>query len=151
MATTAPPQTVVEVLNARLADLVDLHWQVKQAHWNVTGPNFQAINELFDAQATLVRQMADEVAERVRGLKAPAEGTARLAAERSTLDEFPHGEIDANSAIEELVTRYEQLSQSFADDSDTAADAEDKGTEDLLIGFIQTLDLQAYFLRSHLG
>ncbi|MQC18311.1 MAG: DNA starvation/stationary phase protection protein Dps [Chloroflexi bacterium] len=150
MATKAPALTVVDTLNARLADLVDLHWQVKQAHWNVTGLNFQSVHELFDAQAALVRGMADTIAERVRALKAPADGTARLAAERSILPEFPHTEIAANAAIKELVSRYEQISAEFAKASDVAADADDKATEDLFIGFVQDIDLQAYFLRSHL-
>ncbi len=151
MATKAPEQTVVETLNARLADLVDLHWQIKQAHWNVTGLNFQAVHELFDAQAILVRGMADVVAERVRALKAPAEGTVRLAAERSTLPEFPRTEIAANKALQDLVDRYEMVSAEFAKTSDVAADAGDKATEDIFVGFGRDIDQQAYFLRSHLS
>ena len=151
MTTHAPEQTVVETLNARLADLVDLHWQVKQAHWNVTGLNFQAVHELFDAQAALIRQMADTVAERVRALKAPAEGTVRTAALRSSIPEFPQTEVSAETAINELVNRYEQVSAAFAQASDIAADAGDKATEDIFVGFIHSIDDQAYFLRSHLA
>ena len=151
MTTHAPEQTVVETLNARLADLVDLHWQVKQAHWNVTGLNFQAVHELFDAQAALIRQMADTVAERVRALKAPAEGTVRTAALWSSIPEFPQTEVSAETAINELVNRYEQVSAAFAQASDIAADAGDKATEDIFVGFIHSIDDQAYFLRSHLA
>ena len=142
--------TVVDTLNARLADLIDLHWQIKQAHWNVTGMDFIAVHRLFDEQAAMGREMADTLAERARGLEGVAEGTIRLAVERSTIDEFPHGLIDAKKAIAELVDRYEQISGQFKTASDEAADADDKGTEDAYIELIRLIDKQTYFLRSHL-
>ena len=141
---------VIGTLNARLADLIDLHWQIKQAHWNVTGMDFIAVHRLFDEQAAMAREMADTLAERARELKGVAEGTIRLAVERSTLDEFPHGLLDANTAITKLVDRYEHLSKSFKDASDEAGDAEDKGTEDIYVELMRTIDKQAYFLRAHL-
>ncbi|MCK9485759.1 MAG: DNA starvation/stationary phase protection protein Dps [Dehalococcoidia bacterium] len=141
--------TVIEGLNARLADLIDLHWQLKQAHWNVTGPNFIAVHELFDEQATAVRAMADTVAERVRALQAAAEGTVRYAVERSTLDDFPSGLVDWEQAITQLVDRYEQCSAQFQSASDVAAEADDKATEDLYVEMIRQIDQFAYFLRAH--
>lgn len=146
----AGSEGVVDTLNARLADMVDLHWQIKQAHWNVTGLDFIAVHRLFDEQAAMAREMADTLAERARGLQGTARGTIRLAVERSTIDEFPHGLIDAKSAITELVDRYEQLSQSFKNGSDEAADSEDKATEDVYVELMRTIDKQTYFLRSHL-
>ncbi len=149
--TKAPARNaVVETLNARLADMVDLHWQVKQAHWNVTGMDFIAVHRLFDEQAAMVREMADTLAERARGLEGVAEGTIRLAVQRSTIDEFPHGLLDAKNAIAELVDRYEQVSESFKNASDEASDADDKGTEDVYVELIRAIDKQAYFLRAHL-
>ncbi len=141
---------VVDTLNARLADMIDLHWQIKQAHWNVTGMDFIAVHRLFDEQAAMARDMADTLAERARGLEGVAEGTIRLAVERSTIDEFPHGLIDAKKAIAELVDRYDQLSGQLKAASDEAAEADDKGTEDVYVELLRTLDKQAYFLRAHL-
>ena len=141
---------VIDTLNARLADMIDLHWQIKQAHWNVTGMDFIAVHRLFDEQAAMAREMADTLAERARGLQGVAEGTIRLAVKRSTIDEYPHGLIDAKSAITELVDRYEQLSEAFKNASDEASEAEDKGTEDVYVELIRTIDKQTYFLRSHL-
>lgn len=143
-------ESVIETLNSRLADLIDLHWQVKQAHWNVTGANFISVHKLFDEQAALVRGMADTLAERVRALRGDAEGTIRVAVERSTLDEYPHGPLKWNEAIGALVERYEQISAQFKDASDGAADVEDKGTEDVYVGMIREIDEAAYFLRAHL-
>ncbi len=141
---------VIETLNARLADLIDLHWQAKQAHWNVTGANFISVHKLFDEQAALIRQMADTAAERVRALCGDAEGTIRLAVKRTTLEEFPHGPLAWRDAITALTDRYEQLSAQFKAASDEAAEAEDKGTEDLYVGMIREIDEAAYFLRAHL-
>jgi starvation-inducible DNA-binding protein len=146
----AGSEGVVDTLNARLADMVDLHWQIKQAHWNVTGMDFIAVHRLFDEQAAMAREMADTLAERARSLQGVAEGTIRLAVERSTIDEFPHGLIDAKTAITELVDRYEQLAVAFKNASDEAAEGEDKATEDVYVELIRTIEGQAYFLRSHL-
>ncbi|MGE3960444.1 MAG: DNA starvation/stationary phase protection protein Dps [Dehalococcoidia bacterium] len=141
---------VVDTLNARLADMIDLHWQIKQAHWNVVGMDFIAVHRLFDEQAAMAREMGDTLAERARGLQGEAEGTIRLAVERSTIDEFPHGLIEAKQAIGELVDRYDQLSGQFKAASDEASEAEDKATEDVYVELMRTIDKQAYFLRSHL-
>jgi len=142
--------SVIATLNARLADLIDLHWQIKQAHWNVTGMDFISVHRLFDEQAVMARDMADTVAERARELKGVAEGTIRIAVDRTTLEEFPHGLIDAQAAIAALVERYAHLSEAFKEASDEAGDAADKATEDIYVELVRTIDKQAYFLRAHL-
>src|SRR5712691_8645416 len=79
----------VELLNARLADAIDLQTQTKQAHWNVKGSNFIALHELFDKINEEVEDYVDELAERAVQLGGRAEGTARIAAKRSSLAEYP--------------------------------------------------------------
>jgi starvation-inducible DNA-binding protein len=76
---------VIELLNARLADCKDLQTQTKQAHWNVKGPNFIGLHELFDKINEEVDEYVDEIAERAVQLGGVAEGTARVVAKRSTL------------------------------------------------------------------
>src|SRR5205807_10610445 len=92
----------VELLNARLADAVDLQTQTKQAHWNVKGPNFIALHELFDKVNEDVEDYVDDVAERVVQLGGVAEGTARSAAKRSSLSEYPANTVDGRSHVEAL-------------------------------------------------
>src|ERR1700722_19494622 len=95
----------VELLNARLADAIDLQTQIKQAHWNVKGPNFIALHELFNKINEAVEDYVDEMAERAVQLGGIAEGTARMAAKRSSLTEYPgnatdgHGHVDALSTV----------------------------------------------------
>src|SRR5438046_274764 len=66
---------VIELLNARLADAIDLGTQTKHAHWNVKGPNFIALHELFDQLAEHLEDHIDTIAERVTALGGTARGT----------------------------------------------------------------------------
>src|SRR5438552_5309822 len=77
------------LMNQRLADAVDLQMQMKQAHWNVKGPHFIGLHELFDQIDTAVESYVDLIAERIVQLGGIAEGTVRVAAERSRLEEYP--------------------------------------------------------------
>src|SRR5438067_13446091 len=99
------PETVrrqmIELCNARLADCIDLQTQTKQAHWNVKGPNFIALHELFDKVNEDVEEYVDEIAERAVQLGGVAEGTARKVAKRSLLTEYPNT-ADGRSHVEAL-------------------------------------------------
>src|SRR5947207_5451073 len=92
----------VELLNARLADAIDLQTQTKQAHWNVKGPYFIALHELFDKINEDVEDYVDEIAERAVQLGGAAEGTERMAAKRSALSEYPAKTVEGRSHVEAL-------------------------------------------------
>src|SRR6201997_4647937 len=91
---------VIELLNAQLADCKDLQTQVKQAHWNVKGPHFIGLHELFDKINESVDEYVDEIAERAVQLGGVAEGTARVVAKRSSLNEYPATAVDGRSHVE---------------------------------------------------
>src|SRR5580658_10117634 len=80
---------LIQLMNQRLADAVDLQSQVKQAHWNVKGPSFIALHELFDKVDEAIEGYVDLIAERIVQLGGVAEGTVRVSAARSQLDEYP--------------------------------------------------------------
>jgi len=80
---------VIDLLNQRLADAIDLATQTKQAHWNVKGPHFIALHKLFDEIHDAVEDYVDLLAERVVQLGGITAGTARMVAERSELPEYP--------------------------------------------------------------
>src|SRR3954451_14382232 len=92
----------VELLNARLADCIDLQTQTKQAHWNVKGPNFIALHELFDKINEEVEDYVDDIAERAVQLGGVVEGTARVVARRSSWPEYAASAIDGRSHVEAL-------------------------------------------------
>src|SRR5580693_3341187 len=95
-------EKVIKLLNARLADAIDLQTQTKEAHWNVKGPNFIALHELFDKINEDVEDYVDDIAERAVQLGGVAEGTARTAAQRSSLSEYPANTVDGRSHVDAL-------------------------------------------------
>src|SRR5258708_34218929 len=118
----------IELLNARLADAIDLATQIKQAHWNVKGPNFIALHELFDKINEDVEDYVDGIAERAVQLGGVAEGTARMAAKRSSLDEYPRNTVDGRSHVEAMSSGLAVFGKSGRLGIDTANEFEDLDT-----------------------
>src|SRR6266699_3732785 len=121
----------VELLNARLADCTDLQTQTKQAHWNVKGPNFIALHELFDKINESVADYVDDLAERAVQLGGVAEGTARIAAKRSSLHEYPPNAVDGPSHVEALSSALAAFGKSVRKAIETANEFRDLDTADL--------------------
>jgi starvation-inducible DNA-binding protein len=143
--------SMVALLNQQLADTLDLYTQVKQAHWNVVGPHFIALHELFDKLAEALEEPVDDIAERITALGGVAEGTARTAARQSRLPEFPRGRIDGRKAVTALADRYAALAASTRAAIETAAQAGDADTSDLFTGISRGLDKALWFLEAHLA
>jgi starvation-inducible DNA-binding protein len=141
---------VVALLNARLADLSDLQSQVKQAHWNVKGPSFIALHELFDEIAGDLAKHIDDVAERAVQLGGTALGTVRAAASASSLPEFPLKATAQDDHLKALADRLARVSRSVRTAIDTAADSDDAGTADLFTDISRALDKHLWFVESHL-
>src|SRR2546422_8322189 len=93
---------LIELLNRRLADAIDLQLQSRQAYWNVKGPHFMALRELFDKVAQGVGEDANLIAERIVQLGGKAEGTAQTVADRSSLDGYWLWSADGNNNIDTL-------------------------------------------------
>ncbi|MBU6200287.1 MAG: DNA starvation/stationary phase protection protein Dps [Xanthomonadaceae bacterium] len=139
------------LLNQQLADTLDLYTQVKQAHWNVKGPHFIALHELFDKLAEDLEEPVDDMAERITALGGVAEGTARMASKASRLKEFPDGCIDGVKAVAALADRYAELAASTRAAIDKAAKQGDADTSDLFTGISRELDKALWFLEAHLA
>src|ERR1700735_2545385 len=93
---------LIALCNARLAEAIDLQTQCKQAHWNVKGPDFIALHELFDKVNADVENYVDTIAERAVQLGGIADGTARSVAKRSTLPEYPANLSNGKDHVEAL-------------------------------------------------
>jgi starvation-inducible DNA-binding protein len=143
--------SMIDLLNQQLVDTVDLYTQVKQAHWNVKGPHFIALHELFDKLAEDLEGPVDDIAERVTALGGVARGTARLAARESRLSELPRDSFDGLNVVALLADRYAVLAASTRGAIETAARAGDAGTSDLFTGISRGLDKALWFLEAHLG
>jgi len=143
--------SMIALLNQQLADTVDLYTQVKQAHWNVRGPHFIALHELFDKLAEDLEGPVDDIAERVTALGGVARGTARMAARESRLSELPGDNFDGLVVVAALADRYAALAASTRKAIDTAGKAGDADTSDLFTGVSRGLDKALWFLEAHLG
>src|SRR5688572_27020864 len=100
---------IAAILNARLADAIDLHLQAKQAHWNVKGPQFIALHELFDQVASGAAVSVDLLAERAVQLGAAAEGTVQIVAQRSSLKPYPVEISDGPAHVEALANALAEV------------------------------------------
>ncbi|WP_406693673.1 DNA starvation/stationary phase protection protein Dps [Singulisphaera sp. Ch08] len=140
----------ITLLNERLADCIDLQTQAKQAHWNVKGPNFIALHELFDQVNSIVEDYVDEIAERAVQLGGIAEGTARMAASRSSLSEYPSTAVDGHSHVEALSTALATFGRSARSAITIANDLGDLDTADLFTEVSRGIDKWLWFVEAHL-
>jgi starvation-inducible DNA-binding protein len=140
----------VELLNARLADAIDLQTQAKQAHWNVKGPNFIALHELFDKISEDVADYGDDLAERAVQLGGVAEGTARLVAKRSSLAEYPANVVDGRSQVEALSSALAAFGAAAREAIDQANELGDLDTADLFTEISRGVDKWLWFVEAHL-
>lgn len=138
-----------EILNKHLAAAIDLHAQLKQAHWNVRGPAFIAIHELFDRISVEVEAMSDLIAERVAGLGGTARGTIQLASERSFLAPYLLGigsEQTHLSAVAEALASFGTSTRAAIGEAITFGDAD---TADLFTGISRNIDKHLWIVESH--
>lgn len=143
-------QKVVAMLNQHLADALDLGLQAKQAHWNVKGPSFIALHELFDKLAEEVENIVDDVAERAVALGGVAEGTLQIVAKHSRLAEYPRHAQTEEKHLNAIADALADFGAAVRKAIQTAADLGDADTSDLFTGVSRTVDKQLWFIEAHL-
>lgn len=139
---------VAELLNARLADCIDLQTQCKQAHWNVKGPGFIGLHKLFDEINDDVEAYVDLLAERVVQLGGVAEGTARRVAGRTTLREYPmvtEGEAHVD-ALSSALAGFGSVARKAIEQVDELDDAD---SADILTEISRGVDKWLWFVEAH--
>jgi starvation-inducible DNA-binding protein len=140
---------LIALLNKRLADTFDLYSQIKQSHWNVQGPDFFQLHQLFDQLAEEIFPFVDEIAERVTALGGVASGTARMAAQSSGLRENDLGAAEGRKHVDLLVERYAYYAAAVRKAIDEADDHRDKSTADLFTQISRAADKHLWFLVAH--
>src|SRR5712692_10242626 len=140
----------IGILNARLADAIDLALLTKQAHWNLKGPNFIALHEMIDGFRTELDEHVDTMAERVVQLGGTALGTTRAVADGTTLTPYPTDIYAANDHLVALIERYAKVASAVRGAIDETDNAGDADTADLFTAFSRTLDKNLWFLEAHL-
>jgi starvation-inducible DNA-binding protein len=143
-------KAMVALLNARAIDAIDLRLALKQAHWNVKGPNFIALHEMFDQMQKRVDGFVDEIAERSVMLGGQVAGTSRAVANGAALEAYPTAitaEKEHLEALAERVAAFGKLARAAIDQADEAGD---KDTADLFTAVSRQLDMDLWFLEAHL-
>ncbi len=139
----------VELLNQQLADALDLDLQAKQAHWNVKGPNFIALHELFDEVVEELAEYADEIAERAVELGGTVFGTVRVAAEKSRLPEYPLDISSGREHVTALSGALAKFGKSVRAAIDSAAELGDADTADLFTEVSRGVDKLLWKVEAH--
>jgi starvation-inducible DNA-binding protein len=145
----ATRRKVVDLLNQRLADCIDLQAQCKQAHWNVQGPTFIALHKLFDEIHAETAAHVDLIAERVVQLGGSAEGTVQIVAGRTQLREYPLGLSTAAehvSALSDALAAFARAARAGIDEVDELGD---KTSGDILTEVSRGTDKSLWFVEAH--
>lgn len=137
-------------LSTMLATLSDLYLDLKQAHWNVKGPNFFSLHELFDTIAGEVNEQADATAERITALGGTANGIASEVASRSMLDKYPLDAFNSEDHLQLLIDRIAQAGNFARKQMTVSGDAGDLATADVYTDITRLLDKRLWFLQAHL-
>jgi starvation-inducible DNA-binding protein len=140
----------VALLNDFLVLAIDLRLQVKQAHWNVRGPNFISLHELFDRLSGELDESIDELAERISALGGRALGTASRVVDHSDLEELPKKAVWGPELVALLADRYAAVGECAGLAIERAQKVDDEVTADLFIKTSHGLDRALWFLEATL-
>jgi starvation-inducible DNA-binding protein len=146
----AARRDIADQLNARLADGLDLHSQIKVAHWNIKGPQFPSLHPLFETFAIDLATFNDAIAERAVTLGARAYGTVRHVAKASQISEYPQETTRDLEHVKLLAERFESYLKGVASARSAVEKLGDTDTVDLLTQVVTAFEKHSWFLRASL-
>jgi starvation-inducible DNA-binding protein len=142
-------QSVAAILRRLLSNEYVLYTKTRNYHWNVTGPHFHSLHEIFEEQYTELETVVDDVAERCRSLGEPVIGTMQEFQQCATLREEPDTYPEAMTMVTNLVADYEQVIRELRNDLRACEeDFNDMGTSDFLTGLMEQHEKTAWMLRA---
>ena len=142
--------TVIALLARLLADEHVLYVKTRNFHWNVTGLDFGSLHAFFETQYNALAETIDEIAERLRSLGGVAPGSMKEFLKLARLEEQPGGKLEAEKMLAALLTDHETVIRALREDIEAADKAGDAGTNDFLVGILESHEKTAWMLRAHL-
>lgn len=146
----ASRKKLITLLNARLADATDLGLRLKHAHWNVKGPHFFSLHELFDKLAGEVAVWVDDLAERAVALGGVADGRVGAVARESSLPPYPDEAVNGSDHLAAVASSLAAFGKAVRAAIDTATKLEDADTADLFTEVSRGTDKALWFVEAHL-
>lgn len=151
-ANTLPDNTKkasIEVLQRNLYDAIDISCQTKQAHWNVKGPNFIGLHELFDQLNVGIHGHIDILAERLVALGGQADGTVQGVAAKTTLRAYDPNLKRQERHLDSLISSFSEFGHNIRQASDIVSEFGDQNSSDLLTEISRDLDKSLWLLEAH--
>jgi starvation-inducible DNA-binding protein len=139
----------IDILNARLADAIDLALITKQAHWNLKGPRFIMIHEMLDGFRDQIDEHVDTMAERVAQLGGTALGTSQVVAGSTSLKPYPVDIYKIEDHLAALIEHYAAVANAVRRAIDQTDEAGDADTADIFTAASRDLDKSLWFLEAH--
>ncbi|MEX0772395.1 MAG: Dps family protein [Balneolales bacterium] len=136
-------------LSHLLADTYTLYLKSQNYHWNVTGPQFHSLHEMFEEHYKELAEAVDALAEGIRALGHFAPGTLNQFSEMSSVSE-EYDVPDAMEMINRLVMAHEQIMETARKVVSISEEADDQTTLDLVTERLKFHSKTAWMLRSHL-
>ena len=140
---------MIDLLNANLANLIDLSLDSKQCHWNLQGTGFIGVHQLLDETTERLYEALDAVAERIVILGGSPNGLASRVAKDSILEDYPTDITEVDQHVRELTTRYKTVAETLREAIETAGDAGDEDTADLFTEVSRIVDKDAWFIGAN--
>jgi starvation-inducible DNA-binding protein len=137
------------LMNQRLASAIDLQMQMKHAHWNVKGPSFIALHELFDKAHEEVEGYVDMIAERIVQFGGIAQGTVRSSVASTELTDYPAAISDGLAHVEAVARVLSTFGTEVRNMISEANALEDAGTADLFTEISRGIDKMLWFVEAH--
>lgn len=139
--------SVCTSLQSCLADLIELHLQAKQAHWNLVGQDFRSLHLELDDIVTIARNAGDDVAERIRALDGVPDGRSEKVTATHSLPRLPGGLLRTDVVLDLITDRLSAASKTLRG-VQAITDKHDPPSSDLLNGIVLELEKQRWMLRA---
>jgi starvation-inducible DNA-binding protein len=143
-------ERVAAALTAFLADSYTLYLKTHNYHWNVEGPHFKALHDLFEEQYTDLATAVDDVAERIRALGHRAPGSFKEFVKLTSIEEETD-QADWKTMLRNLAEDQETVVATARKALEPAQQAGDEVSIGLLVDRMTTHEKNAWMLRAHLA
>jgi len=150
MSAVVEKKEIAEGVKVLLATSYTLFLKTQNYHWNVKGPFFSVLHELFESQYTELLSANDALAERIRALGELSPGTYKEFLEKSLIEEG-NGTLSAEAMVKDILAGHQKIVEFCGALLEQASKVNDEGTVDIITSRISSHEKTIWMLKSFLG